>query len=96
MAKRGKEPGWRKVFLKHLSETGNVTKSCSIARITRPGAYKSRKLDEAFAEAWDVAEEDAIQSLELEARRRAYEGVEKPVFLRARNAAASISILTCL
>ena len=80
MARQEKEPGWRKVFLKNLVETGNVSNSCYVASITRPGAYKARKNDEAFAEAWEVAEEDAVQSLELEARRRAFEGVEKPVF----------------
>ena len=62
MARQGKEPAWRKVFLKNLAETGNVSNSCYVAGITRPGAYKARKSDEAFAEAWDVAEEDAIQS----------------------------------
>ena len=66
--------------MKNLAETGNVSNSCYVAGITRPGAYKARKSDEAFAEAWDVAEEDAVQSLELEARRRAFDGVEKPVF----------------
>ena len=80
MARRGEEPAWRKPCLTNLAETGNVTNSCYVAKITRPGAYKSRNNDEAFAEAWDVAEEDAIQKLELEARRRAYEGVQKPVF----------------
>ena len=66
--------------MKHLAETGNVTKSCAAARITRAGAYLSRKKDEAFAKVWEEAEEDAIQLLEFEARRRAYEGVDKPVF----------------
>ena len=80
MAKRGTEPAWRKVFLTSLAATGNVTKSASVARVTRPGVYKARKENAAFAEAWDIAEEDAIQQLELEARRRAYEGVDKPVF----------------
>ena len=80
MARKGKEPAWRPVFLEHLAVTGNVTQSASVARITRPGAYKARKADAAFAEAWDIAEEDAIQQLELEARRRAFEGFDKPVF----------------
>ena len=94
MAKRGTEPAWRKVFLTSLAATGNVTKSASVARVTRPGVYKARKENAAFAEAWDIAEEDAIQQLELEARRRAYEGFDKPVFHAGRNAGLSVNILT--
>jgi hypothetical protein len=37
-------------------------------------------LDAAFADLWDEAEEDACDLLELEARRRAYDGVDEPVF----------------
>ena len=45
MARQGKEPAWRKVFLKNLAETGNVSNSCYVASITRPGAYKARKYE---------------------------------------------------
>ena len=80
MIKKRKVPAWRAIFLRYLALTGNVTESSSLAGVTRQAAYKIRKEDAVFAEAWDEAEEDAIQALELEARRRAKDGVEKPVF----------------
>ena len=80
MARRGKEPAWRKIFLRYLAESGNITEAAYLAGVTRQAAYKVRKVDAAFADAWDESEEDAIQALELEARRRAKDGVEKPVF----------------
>src|SRR5262249_34293461 len=42
--------------------------------------YQVRKEDEAFALAWDDALEEAADALELEARRRACEGLRKVKF----------------
>lgn len=46
----------------------------------RSTAYEARESDEAFAAAWDDAIEAATDALELEARRRAVEGTDRPVF----------------
>ncbi len=69
----------RKHFLERLAETGNVTRACELAGVGRARAYALREEDEAFAAAWAEAEEIAADALELEARRRAMEGVARPV-----------------
>lgn len=71
---------WERVFLAALSQTGVVRDATAVARIDRTTAYKARANDPVFAEAWDVACEDAADAAEAEAWRRAVEGVDKPVF----------------
>ena len=74
----------RRKFLDELAETGNVTHSCRVAAIPYNTAYKWRREIQEFAEAWDDALEMAADKLEKEAMRRAYEGVDKPVFQNGR------------
>ena len=75
--------GWtdlqRTCFLTGLAETGNVSAAARIAAVSRSGAYALRLADEAFAAAWAEAQAQAADALEMEARRRAVEGVEQPV-----------------
>lgn len=66
---------WRSAFLAALAEGENVTLAAKAAGIDRGTAYERRGADPAFAKAWDSALEVAIDALEAEARRRAYEGV---------------------
>lgn len=73
-------PKWMKAFLAALALTGNVSAACRNARIDRHEVYNYRKTDSDFADAWDDALEQATDLLEEEARRRAYSGVEEPVF----------------
>ena len=50
MSKHGQRTGVAEdIFTNTLAATGNVTKSCAIAKTTRPNAYQSRNRDEAFA-----------------------------------------------
>jgi hypothetical protein len=83
-------PDWRPVFLKELSNAGNVSAAALKAKVDRATAYAARdhkdktepgaRLDAiAFARSWDNAMEVAIDALEAEARRRAVEGVDEPV-----------------
>ncbi len=72
-------PKKREEFLEHLAETGNVTASAKEAGGSRQGAYDIRAEDEKFAAAWDAAVEESVDSLEAEARRRAFEGVQTPL-----------------
>lgn len=58
---------------------GNVHKACLAIGIDRRTAYNWRNKDADFAQAWDDAAEDGVDQLEEEARRRGYEGVDKPV-----------------
>jgi len=62
---------WRPAFLAAFASTGNVLLSAKAAAIDRNLPYMERRKNPRFATAWEQAEEDAIQLLEAEARRRA-------------------------
>lgn len=71
----------RQLFLVELEQTGgNVTSAAKRASISRRAAYEWRDADAEFAKEWDEAIEAGTDGLEQEARRRAYEGVDEPVF----------------
>ena len=70
----------RAAFLASLSEGFSVGGSAIKAGMSRRAAYEWREADEAFARDWDAAVEEGTELLEDEARRRAFEGTEKPVF----------------
>jgi hypothetical protein len=68
-------------FLAVLRETGgNVSRACAAIHLTRTRVYEWRAADPLFAIAWDEAVEFGTDDLEEEARRRALEGVDEPVF----------------
>lgn len=62
---------WIEKFLKALAQNGNVSEACRRANVSKNTVYEWRKKDEAFKERWEQALEDAIESLELIAWRRA-------------------------
>lgn len=72
----------RELFLAELAQRGNVSAAAAAGQLTRTWYYEERHRDPEFAAAWDEALETAIDAMELEARRRAFEGVEKPVIGR--------------
>lgn len=57
-----------------------MSRSCEQARLSRVAVYDWRAADPQFASEWDEAVEFGTEELEEEARRRAYEGVDEPVF----------------
>lgn len=67
-------------FLSVLARTANVSAASRSAGITRTRLYERRLKCEAFAAAWQAALEEALDDLEGELRRRAMDGVEKPIF----------------
>src|SRR5579859_1690785 len=69
-------------FLSALAASGNVSDAARRASVDRGTVYERRGRDEAFKAAWDDAIEQATEALELEARRRAHDGVVKPVFYK--------------
>lgn len=73
-------PKKRAKFLQCLIDTGNVSRAAASIGISRTRMYELKKEDEAFAQAWDEAVDIGIDHLEEEARRRAYQGTDKPVF----------------
>jgi hypothetical protein len=74
------KPKWYPRFLASLGQYGNVSRACKSARISRETAYTYRHNDPELAAAWAAALELGVDALEDEAKRRAYEGVKKPVF----------------
>lgn len=74
-------PKKRTAFIESLRETGgNVSRSCEAADMSRVAAYEWRTADPEFAKEWNDAVEFGTDELEEEARRRAYAGVDEPVF----------------
>jgi ribosome modulation factor len=68
------KPAWEARFLEVFAATGNVRLATGAAGISRDTPYKRAQVDPAFAEAWRAAREDAVDTLEAEARRRALAG----------------------
>ena len=82
--KRGRKPGrpgdWKTLFLEALEKTGMVGRSAVSAGVLHTTACHEKKKDAEFARAWEDALDKATVLLEDEARRRATEGVDEPVF----------------
>jgi hypothetical protein len=70
----------RRAFLAAYCEVGNVSEAAKIAGVNRLAHYDWLHRDERYAELFEQAHEIACDHLESEARRRAIEGVEEPVF----------------
>lgn len=68
------------LFLKSFADRGIVLRSCAAAKIGRRTVYDWLENDPTFKELYDAALEDAVDAMEDEARRRAVDGVLKPVF----------------
>tara|TARA_A100001037_G_scaffold255092_1_gene240513 strand:- start:6435 stop:6836 length:402 start_codon:yes stop_codon:yes gene_type:complete len=75
-------PRKKKIFLETLVETVNVTLACRQAGIPRRTAYDWRETDPAFAARWDAALNEGIDLLEAELHKRAFKGVERPVYYK--------------
>lgn len=69
-------------FLAALAATCNVTKACAAAGVGRMTAYDWRTADPDFAKRWEDAMRIGAESLEDEAKRRAFDGVDEPVFFQ--------------
>jgi hypothetical protein len=74
----------KRAFLAAVARTGNVTISAEIADVARSAHYQWLEADPVYAAAFEDAMEQAAQRLEAEARRRAEEGVEEPVFYKGK------------
>ena len=72
----------KKAFIASMGKTGNVTVSCLTVGISRRWAYKHRDMDPVFAQSWDDAYKASTDLLIEECRRRAYNGVDEPVFYK--------------
>lgn len=70
----------KRAFLAALSQSGIVSTSCEIAGLNLSTVYRYRQEEPAFADEWANALTRAAGLLESEARRRAVEGYEEPVY----------------
>ena len=70
----------KKIFLVTLAKTGSIGTACTYAGWSRSTAQYHRTQDTEFAERWEQAHEYSIDLLEIEMRRRAVEGVSRPIF----------------
>ena len=62
---------WRPLFLEALANSANVLASCRAAGIGRTTAYKYRDQNPEFAKQWDQAIDEAVDTLEAAAWKRA-------------------------
>lgn len=73
----------KELFIEELARTGNVTAAARTAGWKYPTvAEMYRKEDPDFDLAWSDAQKQANDALVAEARRRAMEGVQEPVFFK--------------
>lgn len=73
---------WIKPFLEQFRKNGNVTVSANAVDIDRRTVYHRIDSDAEFKAAFESAGAEAADLLEEEARRRAHDGVDEPVFGR--------------
>jgi len=73
--------GWKRGFIKALAASGIVTWAAAVVKKSRSTVYEAKAKDPEFATAWDDAIEEAIDAIEMEARRRAM-GYDEPVFYK--------------
>jgi hypothetical protein len=66
-------------FLDALRATGVVSRACRVVGVSSAEIARRRKTDGDFDAAFENAMEDATDTLEGEARRRAVEGIEEPI-----------------
>jgi hypothetical protein len=74
----------REQFLAVVAKTANVSEACRRINMSRTGVHNARNAHPEFAAAWDEALEVATDALAREARRRAIEGWNEPVFHQGR------------
>ena len=77
----------KKIFLETLAKTSNISEAARAAGLTRVQVCNAYEIDEKFALAWRAAVDEAVDDLEQEARRRALDGTEEPVFYQGKECA---------
>lgn len=69
-------------FINELRKGASVSSAANAIGVSRTTVYEHRITDEMFLKDWDDAVEEGTDLLEDEARRRAAEGWEEPVFYK--------------
>lgn len=71
-------------FLSALRAGNTITFAARLVGMSRQGVYDARHTDAEFAAAWDQSVDEGVDVLEQEAKRRAVEGVIKPLVHQGR------------
>ena len=80
-------PKKRAEFVAALRGGQSVSDACQAAGIARQRVYEWREDDSDFAAEWNVALDEGTDALEDEAKRRAVDGVDEPVFYQGKEIA---------
>ena len=72
-------------FIELLRERGNVSLAARELNVTRKSLYACRRRDENFAEQWEEALEEVLDSCESEAIRRGRDGILRPLSYQGRS-----------
>lgn len=67
-------------FLTVFADTCSVTKAAAAIGVARQTVYEWRDSDAEFAAAWQAAERLGVEGMKDEVKRRAFDGVNEPVF----------------
>jgi N-methylhydantoinase A/oxoprolinase/acetone carboxylase beta subunit len=83
---------WRERFIAALRNSGNVRASCQAAGVDRSTAYRAYSASPEFAERWNEALEEAIDTLEAAAWSRARDGVvrHEPIMYQGQKVAEKV------
>ena len=68
------------IVIAELHKDGSAKNAMKVARAARGWVYRWRKEDQEFHDAFEEARTCGIEVLIDEAHRRAYEGIEKPIY----------------
>lgn len=74
----------QKAFLAAYQESGNITAAAEMAGMDRRSHYDWMKNDSTYPDRFDEAHQVYVDSMEAEARRRAVEGIEVPIYYMGR------------
>jgi len=77
-AAASRTPAKQKAFLAAFALCGNISTAAKAAKICRTDHY-DWLADPSYAATFESAQQEACEHLEAEARRRAVEGIQKPV-----------------
>lgn len=72
----------KRKFLAAVAEVGNITEAARLAEIDRCDHYRWLKRDPKYPAMFEEAMDQAADLMEAEARRRAVQGVDEPVFYK--------------
>ena len=81
---------WHEPFLAALGQTANVTAACRSCKVSRNIAYDHKAKFPEFREAWEEAEELALDKLYSVGLDHATNGTERPVFQGGKRVGAVI------